>query len=190
MSGAACRFVVLFALVAAALWTIGCAPSLSSMLENRHYGELVCMLDDQEDHPEIERADAKLLGELDPAVHVQVVTARELAEVVPEEVAKRALRALVLVSIRFDSRKTPLPAFEVQVRLRTAEGPLKNIYGSRERLVAYTKEVLPEEKSERRGVVLGSVEFLHPTGKAESASGQGANLDVFPGQPPELGVTS
>lgn len=120
-----------------------CAPSQQRLLAGRHYPEAFAGLD--EGALDGGAVLAQLAADLEPALHLQAVSAAELRAQVPGGPA--GLDDLVLVRAIHDSHQVTLPDYRVTLELRRDGPPIPPVDTSITALAQRTAEAVPEART-------------------------------------------
>lgn len=122
---------------------VGCAPSLTELLDDKHYREAVCAGFDEGDAELITEA---LARDADAQVHVHSVTRRELGPVLGGQMSHVDGRA-EFVRVRFVTNALPVDDYHVTLGVAEVNGMYEASAASLTALVATTREALPPNRT-------------------------------------------
>lgn len=166
-----------------AVWLLGasgCAPSLPTLVHDRHYDEALCATALRAGTPERDRVfvAAGLARDAAPSVHVHAVTAEELRAAVGSK-GERLARELVILRTLVDTNRLSSVDFRFTLALHDGRSYLKEHSLSREVLAARVGERVPPSRTvtvQRGGLRLRKIDvWLLFAGLAE-----GATLGIVP----------
>ena len=129
---------------------VGCAPSMQSLLHERHYAEALCAgevayFDDDDEDPQA-RVAAAIVEDMAPSFHMHAVTRAELAAMLGPEVGDKVDDAYLLVRLLADTNQVPLRSFSLAAAFTPVdeEGPLAL---NHQRMAELTGETLPSPRT-------------------------------------------
>jgi hypothetical protein len=132
-------------LLVAAMFAMGCAPSLSQLVADKHYREAICAGVDGYDEDAERVADA-LAADADVQLHVHRLTNSELARVLGD--ATPTLTARVeLVRVELATNALPVDGYDVRLAVREEMGRYAAAPAGWESLVYATEEKLPPNRT-------------------------------------------
>ena len=147
-------------------WLSACAPTLPSLIAERHYGEAICAANEATtydiDKDQLHRDTAEgvaqaMVTDLAPRVHLHALTHSELETLVGPKTAAAIATDYVIVRAVLDTDRIPFAEFSF--------GPLLTVEGEqvsaqpwkRSHIVSLTGEMLPEARTVEPGAVAKAI---------------------------------
>jgi len=131
-------------LLAVSAVTVGCGPSLSSLVEHKHYREAICGANDGTDGDRAGVANAVALDS-ELYVHVQTLTEKELTPLLGAS-TRRVMERADVVRVRVRSNILPIDRLDVSVSFRNDGGHASAAPVAWDTLAWLTEETLPSRR--------------------------------------------
>jgi hypothetical protein len=128
--------------VAASLLLAGCAPTLPSLLANKHYREAVCAGADDDAADEVAAAIAR---DADAQLHIHTLTREELEPVLGRHAPSIDARN-EFVRVRVLTNTVPVDGYQLQLEVNEAEGLSQAAPANWASLIRATKETMPSNR--------------------------------------------